>query len=91
MSPGAGGDPDPLFRPRPPDPALTAAAKAVEADYPEYEVIVHFGFLYRAQIRGSMSPLHVEASSESELRSALDTDRGMRELARRGRNAAGSF
>lgn len=83
MAPDAGGTP--LFRERPPDPSLVAVAKAVEADYPEYEITVHFNVLFRGAIRGSLSPLHVEASTEDELRNALDGDRSMRELARRGR------
>lgn len=85
MGPRPDMNPDALFRQRQPDPALLATARAVEADYPEYEVTVHFGFLYRGAIRGSTSPLHVEASSEDELRAALDGDRRMRELARRDR------
>lgn len=83
MAPDAGGTP--LFRERPPDPSLLAVAKAVEADYPEYEITVHFNVLFRGAIRGSLSPLHVEASTEEELRAGLDTDRGMRALARRNK------
>jgi hypothetical protein len=73
-------DPAGLFY-QPTDPAMEAVARAVEADYPEYEVSVHFNAIYVAVLRGSGCGAHVEASDEDELRAKLNADRSLRRWA----------
>ena len=43
----------------------------------------HFGFLFRAVLRGPLPPVHVEATTEAELRSGIARQSRSRELAAR--------
>ena len=61
--------------------SLAEVARRVMADYPEYEVSVHFGFLFRAVPRGPLTPVHVEAETEEELRRGIGNQITMRRLA----------
>lgn len=63
------------------NPELAEVARRVMADYPEYEVSVHFGFLFRAVPRGPLTPVHVEAETEEELRRGIGNQITMRRLA----------
>ena len=66
----------------------TAIAKRVMADYPEFTVTVHFGFLLRAERGGQLIPFPVEARTEDELRDRIKRHIQMRELAAADREAA---
>lgn len=62
-------------------PALTGITQRVMDDYPGYLVTVHFGF--RAVLCGPLTPVHVEATTEAELRSGIARQIRSRELAAR--------
>jgi hypothetical protein len=62
------------------NPELEAIARRVMGDYPEYEVSVHFGFLFRAVLRGPLTPVHDEATTAEELRRGIENQIIMRRL-----------
>jgi len=64
-------------------PTLAEIARRVIKDYPDYVVTVHFGFLFRAMLDGPLTPVHVEATTEEELRAGIERQIRMRELAAR--------
>ena len=63
------------------NPELTEIARRVMKDYPDYLVTVHFGFLFRAVLRGPLTPVHVEAATEEELRRGIENQVTMQRLA----------
>lgn len=65
------------------NPELTAAAGRVMADFPEYEVAIVFGVLFRAVLRGVLYPVPVEASTEEDLRRGIEKQIRMRRIAAR--------
>lgn len=62
------------------NPELTAIAERVMEDFPGWEITVHFGFLFRAAPPGSLTPVHVEATAEGELRAGIARQRRTWEL-----------
>ena len=62
---------------------LADIARRVMKDFPDYEVVVVFGFLLRAARRGVLTAVSVEATTEEELRTGITRQRRMRELAAR--------
>lgn len=64
-------------------PELAAVAARVEADEPDYVVVVTFGFLLRATLRGAVTPVPLEGTTEDEIRRKIVAQKSMRQLAAR--------
>ena len=60
---------------------LADIARRVMKDFPDYEVVVVFGFLLRAARRGVLTAVPVEAKTEKELRTGITRQRRMGQLA----------
>lgn len=65
------------------NPEMSVIASRVAKDYPAYEVAEVFGVMFRATMRGVLTPVPVEASTEEELRRGIERQIRMRELAAR--------